>query len=272
MNCASYGCVADIAELLGRTLVLVAHPDDETAGCGALLQRIAQPVVAFVTDGAPKDEYFWGKYGSRLNYQRVREEEARAALSSIGVSEIEFLGEEPLASGEGIADQELCRHMPETYERLSLLISRQRPNAMLALAYEGGHPDHDCCSILGARLGTEYKLPIWEFPLYHRATGGNLQYQQFLTSQPLHDEVAVELSPEELAIKQAMLNAYASQHPFLLEFDATVERFRRQINYDYTQRPHAGTLNYEAWGWKVTGEDVCAAYRDFANAHSGVSR
>ena len=65
--CASHPFVANIAELLGRTLVLVAHPDDETAGCGALLQRMDEPIIVFATDGAPRDKYFWGKYLSLIH-------------------------------------------------------------------------------------------------------------------------------------------------------------------------------------------------------------
>jgi LmbE family N-acetylglucosaminyl deacetylase len=36
-----------------RVLVVVAHPDDETGGCGVLLQRLHQATVVFCTDGAP---------------------------------------------------------------------------------------------------------------------------------------------------------------------------------------------------------------------------
>ena len=65
-----------IAPLLGRTLVLVAHSDDEAVACGALLQRIAAPLVVFATDGAPRADFFWRQYGSRTAYAAVRREEA----------------------------------------------------------------------------------------------------------------------------------------------------------------------------------------------------
>jgi hypothetical protein len=60
-----------LRQLLGRTLFVLAHPDDETA-CAALLQRTRNPVVLFCTDGAPASEYFWGRYGS-LSLQLMRE-------------------------------------------------------------------------------------------------------------------------------------------------------------------------------------------------------
>src|SRR5438876_12216218 len=54
--------------LLGRPLVLVAHPDDEALGCSALLQRAQSAAVIFATDGAPAVERFWAAYGSRQAY------------------------------------------------------------------------------------------------------------------------------------------------------------------------------------------------------------
>jgi LmbE family N-acetylglucosaminyl deacetylase len=268
---ASKESVRDITSLLGRTLVLVAHPDDETVGCGALLQRMREPVVAFCTDGAPRDDYFWKKYGSRLHYARVRQEEARRALSSIGVTEIEFLADAPLPSGEGIADQELHHHMEVACERVTNLVRRHHPQAIVTTAYEGGHPDHDSCSVLAASLGRQHELTVWEFPLYHRISSGKILYQRFIVPDE-REEAVLEVTPEELENKEQMIRAYSSQHPFLFEFDPNLERFRRQHAYDYSRPPHPGELNYEAWKWSVTGGQVCAAFGNFIRARAAVRR
>lgn len=252
--------MADIASLFGRTLILVAHPDDETVGCGALLQRIRKPVVVFCTDGAPRDEFFWRQAGSRLAYARMRQEEARAALSLTGVSDVIFLSERANNS-ERFIDQELYRAIPDAALHLEEAIRLHRPEALLTLAYEGGHPDHDTCSFLASALAREHKIPVWEFPLYHRPRGGELTYQSFL--QPEYDEVFLEVRPEELDIKRRMLAAYASQHPFLFEFDPAVERFRPQHAYDYSQPPHPGPLNYQVWGWHISGRQLCDAFGRF---------
>ena len=61
-----------LAPLLGRTLIIVAHPDDEAVTCAALMQRMREPYVLFCTDGAPLDPYFWKKYGSREAYSLLR--------------------------------------------------------------------------------------------------------------------------------------------------------------------------------------------------------
>jgi len=264
--------MADASQLLGRTLLLVAHPDDETVGCGTLLQRMAAPIVIFATDGAPRDQYFWGKYGARLRYQRIREDEARKALALIGVSEVKFFGSEPVANGEVIVDQELYLQLPDAFERLTRLVELNRPEAILTLAYEGGHPDHDCCSFLAASLVTRFKLPAWEFPLYFRSSSGEPIRQQFVSPDPGGEEAFIAPTPEEFVKKKAMLQAYSSQHPFLLDFNPTVELFRPQRKYDYSRPPHSGALNYEAWGWPITSADLCIAFRDFAAHYSAVSQ
>jgi LmbE family N-acetylglucosaminyl deacetylase len=258
--------------LLGRTLVLVAHPDDETVGCGALLQRMREPVVVFCTDGAPRDEYFWREHGSRLRYGRLRQEEARRSLAAAGVTEMEFI--EGQASGLDLfVDQELYRAIPEAVAVLTSIVERYRPQAVLTLAYEGGHPDHDTCSFLGAVVGRRYALPVWEFPLYHRQHGlamcaavhgraGELVYQRFVVPGA-HEEIVLELTPDELEKKRTMLAQYSSQHPFLFEFEPSLERLRPQHAYDYSQPPHVGPLNYEAWQWGIRARDVCDAFTAF---------
>jgi LmbE family N-acetylglucosaminyl deacetylase len=224
----------------------------------------------FATDGAPQDSYFWGKFGSRLRYQRVREEEARQALSPIGVSELHFLANEPLANGDCLVDQSLHRHLVDAYDRVASLIARSHPEAVLTLAYEGGHPDHDCCSFLATHLATQHSIPVWELPLYHSSPDGHIIYQSFLND--LADQKLLELSCEELLNKRSMLNSYASQYPFLFEFDASIERFRPQPAYEYSRPPHPGALNYEAWGWQVKGTDLCDAFRQFTESRVGISR
>src|SRR5919204_3858809 len=89
------GCIEttvnEIAALLGRTLIVVAHPDDEVIGCGALLQRIREPGMVFCTDGAPRPSKWWQQFGSREAYARLRRAEAREALGHAGVRNLEFL-------------------------------------------------------------------------------------------------------------------------------------------------------------------------------------
>lgn len=249
-----------MGELLGRTLVIVPHPDDECLAFGTLLQRMKEPLVVFVTDGAPLDPYFWKAYGSRENYARLRREEARAALAHVGVSEIEFLG--------AFQDQELYLQLDDAHSALRHLIERMRPEALATLAYEGGHPDHDSCNLLTAELGRELGIPAWEAPLYHRSPGNPDEHvvQDFVERDGR--EVLVEGTAAELERKRAMCGEYPSQGDFLKTFKAEREVVRPMHAYDYTRPPHAGQLNYEAWQWPMTGIDVCREFSRYLGERS----
>ena len=251
--------------LLGKTLVIVAHPDDEAAGCGVLLQRMRDPRVAFVTDGAPRDSFFWGKYGSRAAYARLRKDEARHALELAGVNQVEFLGEPDHA----IQDQTVFCSLDVATQDLERIIERHRPQALLTLAYEGGHPDHDSCNFLTSLLARRFGLPAWDFPLYHRTSDGLIVHQHPLPAGGHHydAEVVLQPTPTELEIKKRMLQTYTSQGD-LKECAAVVERFRPLPAYDYSRPPHDGVLNYEAWGWPIRGAEVSHAFVEFMKSNS----
>ena len=246
--------VEALRPLFGRTLVLVAHPDDEAVGCGGLQQRMNDPIVVFATDGAPRSDFFWNRYGSREEYAQVRRNEAMHALAAIGFEHLHFLSDE-----QAIADQELHLHLSEAFAGLDALIELEMPDAILSLAYEGGHPDHDSCSFLAVQLGRKRSIPVWEMPLYHRQSA-QTQVQQFLD---LDAGIAAVITDEELTYKREMFSCYRSQADVLRQFHLDRESFRPVKAYDFSQPPHPGRLNYEAWGWPVTGAELCASFSRF---------
>ena len=236
--------------LFGRTLVLAAHPDDEAACAGVLLQRMREPAVAFLTDGAPQSSYFWESYGSREQYAMTRRAEAHTALGVIGVEHVYFC--------QTIRDQELFRHLAEAQAWLDDIVEQLRPEALIAPAFEGGHPDHDSCNLLACVCGTRTGLPVWEVPLYHRSVDGKLVNQQFLAMNGT--EVTLTPTPEEWDRKLRMFGEYASQREVLQGFLAQVEMVRPLAAYVYEAPPHPGVLNYEAWQWGMTGSEVARAF------------
>jgi LmbE family N-acetylglucosaminyl deacetylase len=259
-------------ELTGRVMVLVAHADDESVGYGALLQRMREAVLVIATDGAPHDSYFWSPYGSREKYAAVRRDEARRVAELAGVRELVMLAE-----GDGrLVDQRLFLNLAAAYGLLEQLAERVRPEAIATLAYEGGHPDHDSCSVLGARLGERFGIPVWEAPLYHRAgaglgragadEAGELRLQQFVCNDG--SEMVMELTEKELECKRAMCAQYVSQGNFLLTFDAQREVVRPQVRYDYARAPHRGMMNYEHWQWWMTAREVSAKFDEFLGSMS----
>ncbi len=216
------------------------------------------PLVVYMTDGAPRSEYFWHTYGSREKYAASRAAEAKAGLATVGVNHFHFLDH-----SNPIADQELFLNLDRAYASVAALIEREIPDAILTLAYEGGHPDHDACAFLASIAGREFALPVWEFPLYRR-TNGEIQWQSF-HAEP--DGIAIQGTAEELARKRRMVEAHVSQHLTLAEFELAREIFRPMYAYDFSRVPHEGQLNYEAWQWPMKGSDVCEAFTQFLKKH-----
>lgn len=268
-----------LSSLLGTSLLVLAHPDDECVTYGALLQRMADPIVRYMTDGAPRDPYFWGRYGSREAYAALRQQEARRALARIGVQRVEFVsdgyhGRKSPGGGAAsdiLVDQELFRNLPAAWHELTDAIERLQPQALLTLAYEGGHPDHDSCNLLVSLAGKRFGLPAWEAPVYNRACeAGRLEPQRFVTE----NGTGIDIRPTALEVehKRAMWSEYASQGDFLEFFSPEKECVRPLSAYDYSVPPHPGQLNYEHWQWSMTGNDVCRAFvaflEQFQEVHS----
>jgi LmbE family N-acetylglucosaminyl deacetylase len=269
-----------LSAVLGTSLLVLAHPDDECVTYGALLQRMADPTVLFLTDGAPRDPYFWQRYGSREAYASLRQQEARQALARVGVRQVQFVTasrgpqQMPLvrlpghngdaAASEVLIDQDLFRVLPAAWRELSGAIERLRPQALLTLAYEGGHPDHDSCNLLVALAARRFGLPAWEAPIYSRARDSESDHplpQKFIRENGT--EIDIRPTPAEIARKREMWQIYRSQGDFLRFFAPEVETVRPLPPYDYSQPPHPGKLNYEHWQWSMTGQEVCAAFSEF---------
>lgn len=246
-----------LVELLNRTLVVVAHPDDEAIGAGALLRRMREAAVVFCTDGGPRDPYFWGRYGSRENYVQVRRRETDAVMRMAGVRRTHFLP---------ITDQHLYQNLPLAFEELDRITGDFQPDAILTLAYEGGHPDHDSCAFLSYLLGKQHHLPVWEMALYHRKQDGP-HCQDFLYPELIG--VPLEMSPQELDAKKKMVKLYISQGEALQNFVFSYECFRRQPPYDFRKPPEAEIINYEEWQWTMKATEVAAAFAGFLDARNG---
>jgi len=244
-------------ELTGHVLVLVAHADDESVAYGALLQKMRAPTVVIATDGTPRDEYFWRRYGSREAYRELRRQEARRAMQAVGVRNLVLLADQD----ERLEDQRLFMNLDAAWTRLTQVAKARRPQAIATLAYEGGHPDHDSCSLLAARLGQVLDIPVWETAVYSRGGEDAIRLQQFLVESG--EESAVEISEGELERKRAMCAQYVSQGDFLRTFDARREIVRPQIKYDYSKPPHAGRTNYEQWQWWMSAREVSAKFAEF---------
>lgn len=221
----------EIGQLLRSTLVLVAHPDDESIGCGILLQRIACASVLLCTDGAPVVARPWY---TRLTHKRKRcagkrLSEFRAASTIAGVRQIRTM--------PGIPDQTLYKSLERAADLIAQFVVELRPDALLTHAFEAGHPDHDSCAFLSRWAGRKFSVPVWEMPLYYRPTPSSpLIYQEFL--HPNGHEISIRPAPDELHKKKLMLSQHRTQAAVISEFDRTRELFRPQPEYDFSVNPN----------------------------------
>jgi LmbE family N-acetylglucosaminyl deacetylase len=234
-----------------RPLILIAHPDDETISASVAMMRMRDPVVVFVTDGAPRDRHLWSPdaTGSREEYSRMRMQEAASALAIAGIpSERIFC--------LGAIDQEAIEEVPVLVDRFVSLLQKIQPGVIITHAYEGGHPDHDAAALI-ARItagseSLEKQPEILEMSSYH-LRNGNCVTGEFL---PDTGEEVLTLwpLPEERERKQRMAATHHSQRFVLEGFRMEPELLRPAPAYDFTQPPHVGKLWYECLDWPMSGE------------------
>lgn len=129
-----------------RLLVAVAHPDDETFGCGSLLLHAkaagARTAVVCATRGeageiAPRSGVAAADLGS------AREAELRTAAGLLGVSEVHLLGY--IDSGmDGDADPTTLVGAPfdDVVARVRAHIEKFQPTIIVTLDAGDGHRDH----------------------------------------------------------------------------------------------------------------------------------
>ncbi len=228
----------------GRGAIVVAHPDDETIAAGASLGLMPGLLLVHLTDGAPRrlGDASRAGFSDPAAYAAAREAELQAALEVGGV--------QPRRVRLGVPDQDVSLHLGAVRNQLDALFAAHQVDWLLTHAYEGGHPDHDGTAWAVHAAARRRSTPVFEFAGYH-AAAGEMVVQRFL---PGPSATVAELGEIETARKRLMLDAFRTQAGILGLFDPAVERFRRAPDYDWSQPPHAGALNYERWGWELTGK------------------
>lgn len=260
MNAAAAALLAVLAPAqdarshLPRTMLVAAHPDDETVGAGSRLPRLASAQFVCVTDGAPRDGGDAARHGLTPEaYAQARRVELQAvlALCGIGVDRLVHLD---------CPDQQAALNLASLARQLAQLWREHATEAVLTQPYEGGHPDHDAtafavhAAVRVMRRDGQPAPALVEMAGYHRGPDGRLACAFLPDATCDGDAVTIRLSPEEQAFKQRLIARFTTQAETLRGFPVDVERFRPAPHYDFTRPPHEGRLHYEHYPWGMTGK------------------
>jgi N-acetylglucosamine malate deacetylase 2 len=269
--------VADLARsrMSARTAMVFAQPGHETVACGAQLARFDDLQFVLVTDGASGSREAMRRRGFETvsAYAQARLQEFEEALALAGVSS-------GRAARLGLVEGALMDQIEPLVGRLAAMLAGTE--VIVTYGYQGGYSDHDAvalavhgaCDVM-AESGSRPKIietqapsglaGVWTSP-WVTATGGG-------------HELTLGLTPDEQALKRAMIAKYVSQRPGLDGLDLREERFR--IDRRATRRDAsagAGWLNLAASAAEVAGrregsrrlEDALAVMREIAIATRGI--
>jgi len=122
-----------------KVLLIFAHPDDETFGCGGTIAKlVSEGVEVNLITATTGQAGMTGKYGDITPDElgKIREQEHARAGKILGISNIHYLG---------LMDGEVSKHsIPELAEMLKSLIEKENPDIAITFEKNGAsnHPDH----------------------------------------------------------------------------------------------------------------------------------
>jgi LmbE family N-acetylglucosaminyl deacetylase len=128
-----------------RWLVAVAHPDDETFGCGSVIARAAaagaEVTVTCATRGEAGDPVPGSVDGQDLG--TVREAELRRAAARLGAHRVELLGWRDSGFDGPMPPGSFCAApVDEVAAVLARMVEELRPAVVVVLDGSDGHRDH----------------------------------------------------------------------------------------------------------------------------------
>lgn len=192
--------------LVGRHVIVAAHPDDETVSCAAVLTRARDVRLVHLTGDHPR---------------RMERTQAFAAAGWYW----------PILDGDAL-DGAACQSLTT----LSRLVAEALADADVVWThpYEGGHLDHDTAAYLVQQACAGRPMIRMEFASYYSRGEKRDVYGRFVPHRGA-PEVTVALRPKTLVRKRAALAAYVSQAHILKKFPIGSETYRIAPVYDFTQ-------------------------------------
>lgn len=225
-------------------LFLFAHPDDDAFIAGTLRLLIDRGVDVHCA---------WLTSGDHFGKVEVREAELRSAARVLRLepSHMHLFK---------LPDLGLVSHMTEALDLVRTLMGDLKPKAILAPAFEGGHPDHDSVNFFAFEGASKAGIegPIFEFPLYN-GSGPLVHWRwrinRFVPGGP--KAIPNPLTESAIDCKYQVMRIYSSQWMFMIPARLASRRQRLRTSgepyrlcppqRDHSVKPHPGKLNYERW-------------------------
>ena len=184
-----------------RVLVVIAHPDDESFGLGAVIGQLAEAgadvhIVCYTHGGASTLNQ------TQADLHRARETELRGAAAELGVVGVTLL-DYPDGGLAGIPAAELAGHVADGAAHVSA-------SGVLVFDDTGvtGHPDHRAATGAAVLAGRRAGLPVlaWTLPAAVAARLSAETGQGFVGQPPDRIDLCVRVSREQQR-RAALLHA-----------------------------------------------------------------
>lgn len=136
--------IRTIAQRGERLVVVVAHPDDETFGCGSLIAAAALAGATVTVVCATAGELGESTMTvARHELGRIRERELHSAAAVLGAARVVLLGYTDSGFDGPAAPGSLCAApLDDVADRIAEELERLEPDVVLVLDGSDGHRDH----------------------------------------------------------------------------------------------------------------------------------
>lgn len=238
-------------------LFAFAHPDDDVGIAGTMRMLVRKGANVHCV---------WATSGDYFGQGKKREAEIRHAMEILGLdqSHVHLLH---------FSDLSLVAKLSEATAAMTELIRTLKPDVVVSIAFEGGHPDHDSVNFLAVEGATRagLKPDLFEYPLYNSSGffytfGWRINAFPDSTIPVLYSKLDKDAADRK---HRMMMEAYSSQWMYMVPARlATPKHFlftkgepyrRIPKDRDHTIPPHSGTIGYE----RFFNSFMRTSFRDF---------
>jgi len=212
-----------------------------------LISKLVDVKVLHVTTGAPAPEH---GFQDLSEYAEARKNESLAALSVANVPNDHVVD-------LNIPDHAASLCLPKLARRIAGFLQQSETDIVVTHPYEGGHPDHDATAFathaaLRLLKDAGLKPPVVFEMALHPSPDFKTKVPEFLPG-PEGEVTTLLLDERARELKRRMFDCFETQRESLRSSPVGPERFRKPLDYDFTEPPNGGTPYYENFDWAMTG-------------------